>query len=173
MQWSRIKHQIESGFADDIKQQIQIYLTTYKNSTGFIGRGWITYKGEEIANFSNSETLFKHGTYSNLLCQQYPKDSSHQPIDNDNRDPTKLVEKGEFSKYDFSGSCWEFLKMNIKDAQSSENPILRLLAVLDKRTGRRSLKELDLVESYPLVKSVISLRAGNDGCSQKRLPPHS
>jgi hypothetical protein len=123
MIWSKLKHQIESGFADNVKNHIQLYLTTYKNSTGYIGRGWITYDGEEIANFSNMEAMNKTNSFSNVQCKQYPENMSHEPTINSDRHIDNLVEKGEFTKYDFSGSCWDFLNMNILDAQSSKNPI--------------------------------------------------
>jgi hypothetical protein len=158
MIWSKLKKQIESGFADELKGKIQIYLTTYANSQSFMGRGWITYNGIELSNFSNNETFMIHGSYSNELCDKSPGPPSHQPINNSDRIVGNLVEKGEFSKYDFGGSCWEFINMTIKDAQTSKNPLLRTLAILDKRTGKRSLSMLEKTESHPLVKKMIAIR---------------
>jgi hypothetical protein len=158
MVWSKLKKQIESGFADELKGKVQIYLTTYANSKSFMGRGWITYNGVELSNFSNNEAFVIHGSYSNVLCDKSPGPPTHQPINNEDRAEGNLVEKGEFSKYDFGDSCWDFINMNVKDAQMSINPLLRTLAVLDKRTGKRSLSTLDETESHPLVKYLIALR---------------
>jgi hypothetical protein len=158
MIWSKMRKIIESGFADELSGVIQIHLTTYANSAGWMGRGWITFRGEEIANFSTPETWRRFDSFSNRLCGQWPESRSHNPIDNQERDINNLVEKGEFSRYDFGGSCWEFINMNIKDAQTSTNPILRALAVLDKRTGKRNLLIIEKSETRPLVKRMIELR---------------
>ncbi|WOI23197.1 hypothetical protein R1T42_01865 [Nonlabens ulvanivorans] len=69
------------------------------------------------------------------------------------------MEKGEFSKYDFADNAFYFLSFNVQEAIKSYNPIIKALAVVDKRIGKRTLRELKKSENHPLIKHLIELRA--------------
>lgn len=49
MQWSQAKKRFESLLALSLKDRLKIYITKYRDTSGFdIGRGWITFDGNEI-----------------------------------------------------------------------------------------------------------------------------
>jgi hypothetical protein len=68
------------------------------------------------------------------------------------------MERGEFSKYDFSDTAWKFINMDIDTALTSENPILRMLAVVDRRVGQKRLEKLEESEKHPLVRRLLEIR---------------
>ena len=45
----------------------------------------------------------------------------------------------------------EYINLNIDDAFSSDNPIIKSFAVLDKRLGKRRLKLINKSDLHPLV----------------------
>lgn len=149
MQWSKLKHNIESRFADEIRGRVCIYSTRYTIGSHFMTRGWITVDGTEIANFSTPENVNKYGHFSPEMNER---------IADSERTPGKAVEKGEFSKYEFVDSCREFLNMNIAEAIKSDNPILVALAILDKRTGKRTLMKFSADTMHPLPAKMLELR---------------
>lgn len=156
MKWSKLRKELQERLAENLKGRMDYHLTTYKNSTGYLGRAWITWDGKEILNFSNQDTWNSYQSYSNKSAQT--NYTSHEPIKPSERTEGEIVEKGEFSKYDFAENAFKFLSINAQDALKSENPILRALAVVDKRIGRRALNELKKTETHPMIKYLIELR---------------
>ena len=67
-------------------------------------------------------------------------------------------EKGVFAGYDLSGAMRLFLTISIDEAIVSKNPLVRGLAVLDKRTGQQRLARFDAEKELPFIKQLIDLR---------------
>jgi hypothetical protein len=156
MKWSKLRFELKERLADNLKSRMDYHLTTYKNSRGYMGRAWITWDGKEILNFSNQDTWKKYQSYSNELAETHY--ISHEAIKETERTEEDIMEKGEFSKYDFSENAFIFLNLNVQEAIKSKNTILRALAVVDKRIGKRTLDELQKSEHHPMIKHLIGLR---------------
>ncbi len=65
MIWSKIKRNVENGFAESLKGKIQIYVTSYGSGydiTDLFNRGWITVDGKEVVNFSTLDAFYLNGT---------------------------------------------------------------------------------------------------------------
>ena len=115
-------------------------------------RSWITIDKEEIANFSTPENSSKYGWNTPDIDKR---------IEPEERTEGQAVEKGEFSGYDFTDACFEYLNLNIDAALESENPIIRSFAMLDRRLGKRRLKLLrdqDSSDLHPLVFRMLNFR---------------
>jgi len=165
MVWSKLKKNIENNFADALNGRVKLYTTTYGSNydvQDLYNRGWITVDGIEVVNFSTPEAFFMYRRDLNATTPtNCPANTAiKQPVD---RTPERLTEKGEFSKYDLTFSCSAFLNMAIGDAMEHESPIIQMLAVLDKRLGKRRLTLLDEKELHPLVRYFLDLRLETDG----------
>ncbi|MBC3542446.1 hypothetical protein ACFSC6_00110 [Rufibacter sediminis] len=156
MKWSKIRKELHVRLADNLKKRLDYHLTTYKNSIGYLGRAWVTYDGKELVNFSNQDTWIEFKSYSNALADTGY--ISHEPLNDTDRTEGKIMERGEFSKYDFAETAWRFINLDIDSAISSENPILRSLAVVDRRIGKRRLEAMKDTETHPLVLGFMELR---------------
>ncbi len=156
MIWSKLKKLIKERFADNVKKEIDFFMTEYDNDSHY-GRAWITINGKEVVNFSTAESFEHFGKPWNELTVD-ENWARHSKISDEDRTPGYLVEKGEFSRGDFTKSCFAYLDYNIQEAHQSEHPIIRMLAVLDRRTGKRKLKELLETENNPLVKYFLKYR---------------
>lgn len=159
MIWSKIKRKVENGFAEKLKGKIQIYVTSYGSDydiTDLFNRGWITVNGKEVVNFSTPDAFYLNGTNFHYAT---PTDcAKSENLKYDERDSKLLSEKGEFSKYDLSYCCYAYLNFAIEEAINHESPIINMLAVLDKRMGKRRLLKLSQEELHPLVKYFLKLR---------------
>ena len=158
MMWSKIKKNTEMNFSDNLKGRIQLYTTTYSKDqdTGDLAnRGWITLDGKEVVNFSTMES-FRVNTYV------YNSTTPTNCVTSENkytvRSENKLAEIGEFSKFDLSNCCYAYLNMSIDEAINHQSPIINLLAVLDRRFGKRRLKELNIEKLHPLVNFFLNVR---------------
>ena len=159
MIWSKIKKNIENKFSEKINKKIQIYITSYGTAydiSDIFNRGWITVDGKEVVNFSTPDSFYLNGNdYHNAtptIC------SVSKKIKYIERNPNTLSEKREFSKYDLSHCCYAYLDLNIEEALNHKSPIINMLAVLDKRLGKRRLIKLNEIEQHPLVRYFLNLR---------------
>lgn len=55
---------------------------------------------------------------------------------------TPITERDEYTDRDFCEALGEYRQQPISDSQVSDNPIVRMFAVLDRRTGKRSLEKM-------------------------------
>ncbi|MDA7859055.1 hypothetical protein N9B05_04470 [Mariniblastus sp.] len=133
MRWSKLKQLIESGFAPEIAGRVQFHTTRYRNAHDAMGRSWITLDDVEIANMQH---------LSGAAANEHPD----------------RIENGIFTAYDLPNSMRQYLNMNIDEALSSDNPLIRAMAVIDRRLGKRRVQLLDAAtETFP-VNTLIHLR---------------
>lgn len=120
--WSGIRKKLETEYlAPSLRGHIQYYATSYSRSPDHEGRAAIRYDGKEIIK----------GCYYNnwIKADLFPKDEKYE----------KRMKK-EFAFMDDTA-----LRLGIFDQQGiemslkSENLIVRIFAVLDRRVGKRRL----------------------------------
>jgi hypothetical protein len=165
MVWSKLKKNIENNFSETLQGRVKLYTTTYGSNydvQDLYNRGWITVDGKEVVNFSTPEAFFMYRRDLNATTPtNYPANTvTKEHVD---RTPERQTEKGEFSKYDLTYSCSAFLNMSIEEAIEHVSPIIQMLAVLDKRLGKRRLALLDQKELHPLVRYFLDLRLNAEG----------
>lgn len=140
MQWSQLKHRIEEQFAPGLGGRLQIHYTVYRNLTEGDGRAWLTWDKEELfsrADLPSRETL----------------DAPFEP-------------HAEF--YDSArgvlGALHDYLRTPFTELLTSPEPLLRALALADRRLGRRRFEKLTAADlPHPLVRRVYDLRAAAEG----------
>jgi hypothetical protein len=168
MIWSKIKRNVENKFADNLKGKIQIYTTSYGREydiTDLFNRGWITVDGKEVVNFSTPDAFYLNGSDYHYATPTNCAKSENKIYEE--RDSELLSEKGEFSKYDLSHCCYAYPGFSIEEALNHDSPIVNMLAVLDKRLGKRRLVKLAQQELHPLVKYFLNIRLESENIRTK------
>jgi hypothetical protein len=158
MRWSKVKKLVEESFADSIKRRVKVFSTRYECSCG---RGWITVDGKEIADLSTMLSgLIYRCVYHESSNTPYLK---HQAVAVEDRADGKLVERGEFSRFDLHLACWDYLHQSLNDSLASENPLIKSLAVLNAKVGKGRLLKLKKEELHPLTRSLLDFRISAEG----------
>ena len=140
MRWSKLKHLTESRFADGVRGRVALHTTRYRYRLSMIhneARSWITIDGREIINMTRWNEVDRRGV-------EYVGD--------------RRFEVGVFHAYDLEMACEEMLTLPIEDALASPNPLVRALAVLDRRAGRRRLAGIDGDGEIPPVAELLAFR---------------
>ena len=71
------------------------------------------------------------------------------------------VEYGEISRQHVYDSCWEFIHdLSIEEALDDDDPVIQSLVVMDKRLGKRRLKQIANSDLHPLARALLELRMG-------------
>ena len=140
MHWSKLKQVTEGRFADDVRGRVQLWTTRYRQPwhrvRGPDSRSWITVDGRTVVN------MHDHQSVDGVFSDGHP-----------DRFRVSL-----FGGCDLPSAARAFLSLSIDDAFASSNTLVRALAVLDRRTGRRRLAAMDPVAEVPLVATLLTLR---------------
>jgi hypothetical protein len=152
MQWSQLKHRIEAGFAPALGGRVRVWTTVYRNLTEGDGRAWVTFDKEEIYSMED----FPGNTKMNARCELW------------NAEGYAAMETPATGSMltcrDFVGSLHDFLRTDFATLLDSDDPILRGLALLDRRLGRRRFEKIDPAAlTHPFVKKLHQLRAEAEG----------
>lgn len=132
--WSGIRKKLETEYlAQSLQGHIQYYATSYSKSPDHEGRAAIRYDGDEIIK----------GCYWNnwIKADLFPKDEKYEKrikVENAYMDDTAL-KLGVFDQRCFYNAFAEFDNQNIETSLKSEDLIVRIFAVLDRRVGKRRL----------------------------------
>lgn len=171
MKWSKQKKLLESLLADSVKDRLKFHITRY--GPGFsthMMRAWVTWDGSELVNFSNAEwygdryeikeQLIKINGHVKLPAPDHPRgyitayDQANEILNKQHR----------HSRDELVYAIEEHCTLSIEAALESEDPIIRALAIVDRRVGKRRLAKIDMMEvEHPLVRQFYTLRCEAEG----------
>ena len=147
MKWSKLRSLVRKGFAPGIAKRLDIQSTAYGACS--CGHAWLTLDGAVIANFC---TRAAYNAEFGLAS------SSANPMYRD-----QLTTYGELSRQDAYRACWEFVHdLPIEQSLGDADPLIQSLAVVDKRLGKRRLREIDAACLHPLARRLLEIRLNAD-----------
>ena len=158
--WSGIRHKLEAEYlAPSLRGHIQYFATSYSKSPDHEGRAAIRYNDKEIikGNYWNQYVkahLFpKDDTYERRMHEGFPF------IDN------TALGLGVFDQQCFYQAFDEFENQNIDKSLVSDNLIVRIFAVLDRRVGKRRLIAMRnlMEEQDPVFQEFYAIRMYHEG----------
>ncbi len=131
--WSAMRNYLEKEMlCDALKGRVRYSLTTYPNMDD-CGHFEIFIDGYSVKTFSMDYAASK--LYKNGQTAEFWKG-----FWNDKNKP--IEERTEFDDEDFAEALREYRSISIIGAIHSQNPIIRMFAVLDRRVGKRTLLSL-------------------------------
>ena len=156
--WCNLKKQLNSLLCDALKEKISYFYTSYHNVHNAYGRATINYCKKEIAAFSWAQMYEQESDISELFSEG--KDVSIERLEKEKWMPECVLCEG-----DFIHSVTAYLNCSIASALNSDNYILRVLAYIDRRVGKRTLMKIkDDVELLPeWVKAFYRIRCEAEG----------
>lgn len=135
--WSGIRNKLENDYlAESLRGHIQYYAVSYSKSPDHEGRAAIRYDGEEII----SGCYWNNWTKAHL----FPKDEKYEnrmAEENAFIDDT-AIKLGVFDQRCFYRAFDEFDNQSIEASLISEDLIVKIFAVLDRRIGKRRLEKM-------------------------------
>ena len=145
--WSSIRRKLENEYlALSLRGRIQYFVTRYKFSHDQEGRVAILLDGEEVLRGNYYNKFFK----SDL----FPRDEKYlSRIRNEYSYIDEVaLELGCFDQRSFYLSFKEFDNQSIEDSLKSDNLLVRIFAILDRRIGKRRLVKMrNEIENEPEI----------------------
>lgn len=150
--WSGMRRKLEEEYlADCLKGHIQYYATTYRRSADDEGRAAIRLDGKEIlkGNYFN--------TWHRWHYRYYEINDDHLSL-------------GAFDQRDFYAAFREFDNQSIEKSMQSENLIVRIFAILDRRVRKRRLLQIqETIQNEPVnIQIFYAIRMEAEGLLTKK-----
>lgn len=170
MRWSKTKKLVESLLADKLKNRLEIHMTNYNVSVGEQRRVWITFDKTEIFNASTANFLEEHDALWNEIhantdlafpddIKAYCDEVKGKDIPDEDLSMYVLEAKGIFNPDRLYDVFVEYPQMSYADIQASTDILVLALMMVDKRFGKRALKNYCINEQiHPLVKQMYDIR---------------
>lgn len=144
--WAGLNKQLNQLLCEELKGRISYFLTRYHDVHNAYGRAAIRLDGRELVCFSWVEMYRQEAD----VAKQWEKTGEWD------YNSKELKEKWDLNKtyyeMDFLDAALKFIQMPVEAALESDNYIIKIFAILDRRVGKRRLKEIfDDVgyKSYP------------------------
>lgn len=151
--WSGIRKRLEQDLlCDTLKGRLRYYITKYNNSHDESGRIAIIVDNREIIQGN----IFRYYKGYNEIEKKIKKELgipkrfwNGKEIVNDavNTEAEKYIDEirlneGIFDVWQFTDAVKSFLNSSIEESLVSENSLIRLLAIVDRRVGKRTLEKI-------------------------------
>ncbi len=146
--WSGTRKKLEADYlCPALRGRVRYFAATYRESHDQEGRAAILVDGEEILKSNYFEY---DGSFWNMYYRLGKDASEIRQI---------ILNRGLFDQRIFYTAFQEFDNQSIEDSLTSQNPIVRIFALLDRRLGKRRLatleetmeQELDWVRPFYLL----------------------
>lgn len=159
--WSGLRRRLEKDFlCDSLKGRVQYFITHYHGAPDDYGRIAIRVDGIEVIQ-GNPYTYYRD--YNRIESEIKKSLGILKREWNgkgfDNKSDNEIIEssvkrmannQGDFEIYDITNAISQYLESPISESLASENPIIRMLAVIDRRIGKRTLDKLKLeIDNQP------------------------
>ena len=135
MQWSKLKQRIEGNFTPPLIGRISVTSTKYRKASNEHSRG--TIKVDKDVWFDACAFKWNREWYKIF--------NENSEIDLGERykyADQKLMDDNVLEGYDFNKRLFDYLNTSIEDALESNDIVHKILAILDKRVGKRRIKSL-------------------------------
>lgn len=134
--WSALNRQLTDRLCPALRGRITYFLTRYHTVHNAYGRAAIRLDGREIVHFAWPAIYRQENDLRRLW-----KETGQWSYD----DPTLREtwnQEAVYCETDFLRAAAAFLDLPIEAALGSDDPIIRILAILDRRVGRRTLQKI-------------------------------
>lgn len=156
--WSSIRKKLEQDFlCEKLRGRVQYFFTIYHNAPDQYGRFAVRVDGTEMFHAN----LYHEGEYDriasglksthNIPAREWNgKTFLHEEENLEQEEAAALlaIENGIATTWDVMAGIHEFLAQPIQLSLKSSNYIVRMLAILDGRVGKRTLIKLAEYYSY-------------------------
>jgi len=152
MQWSKLRRNIEAFLADSVQGRVGLHTTRYRTMHDHDGRAWITLDGKEIINMVHIwKWLYEVKKRAAAMAGEADLRKWQNYEQYKHKAEKELENESFFTQSHLGGAMHEYQSLSIDQILKSDNPVIRAIGMLDRRTGIRRLKNIDVVSEHPLV----------------------
>lgn len=156
--WSGLSKWLQASLCDELQGRITYFLTRYHKVHDSYGRAAILLDGRELVCFSWIAACRQEADVTALSREKpdLPGPALYAALED------QWSRAGTRCDMEFLSAALAFRSLSIADALASEDYIVKILAILDRRVGRRTLQRIADAGDYraypPWVRQFYALR---------------
>ena len=137
--WGETRKILEQDLlCDTLKGRVRYFATRYRKAHDDVGRVCVLVDGQEIINMPFfTETQRYAETHKR---REHSLNKSFQDVFAEVYDD--FANEGKYYAGDFGFALDEFLSLDIQEALKSDNWLVRMMAIMDRRVGKRTLEKI-------------------------------
>ena len=146
MRWSKLKKEIESGFADSVQGRVEVWTTRYRGAHDQEGEGWITVDKVRVHSMGSLTHMIDFYRRVEEIRIEEDCEDYHDPADQvgyygaiDVVDDA-LQSEGAIGLRDFNAALFDYLNLPFKVFLTSYWPFFLQVALFVSRLGSGRLK---------------------------------
>lgn len=171
MPWRQLASALRERVALPLRERIALHQARYRYTREEVGRVWITVDGREIAQFDTSSYVRRRAELAgdlraaNGLRPFGDAGGQREYLDADAAAVDILRRAGQYDDYGALADLEAYLSLPIENALGSPSPLVRALAVVDRRVGKRRLRAIlpRMEGEHALVVELFQLRCAAEG----------
>lgn len=164
--WSRTRQKLEDLTCASLKGRVKFFVTEYRKAHDGYGRACFVIDGDEKYNMC----FYKYNIECWKIAQGLKSDPHYVPkYDSEYSASWEAKElapgKGVYADWHFFKALDAYLRNSIETSLNSENEIIKSFALIDRRTGKRTLLDMkqSIEQQTDMVKYFFNLRCSADG----------
>jgi hypothetical protein len=155
MQWSSLRSKLREFVAPSVRKRIDFHLTTYRKLSELANEFWVTVDGERVFSTSATRRNIESYILTRTTGLYGDVDGPEMRIVDDS-----LIAREIHNPFDVTSSIRTYLEIDPRLSLTSTDPIMRALAMVDRRIGKRTLKNIELEDDeHSLVRIFYALRS--------------
>jgi hypothetical protein len=166
-QWSKLKKKLDSFKCDSLKERVQFTVTNYRWAHDQLGRAFITVDKKEVLNMCTitSEVALNRRAYEIKREKQIPYTDWSQNPSIWEEAHAWILDEGIFAQYDFFDAVEEYFHQPIEESLKSNNMLIKIFALIDRRVGKRTLEKIkeSILYENEIVQFFYKLRCKAEG----------
>lgn len=142
--WSGVKKRLEQDFlAQSLRGRVTYFMTRYTHAHDEAGRVAIRVDGREVLTGFDMDWWMHHEDYRKEALRRFPEISGLDSLEERwERVYNASTDLGCITLWTFFDTYDTFENASIEESLNGKNGLVRLLAILDRRVGKRRLKAL-------------------------------
>lgn len=161
--WSKAKKLLMSFVCDSLRSRVDFQVINYRKAHDQLGRAVITVDKVELLSMCTI-TAEKEEYYRERDIRIGLNDFSYDSVYNiraiQEQAQEQLRMEGIYAQYDFFSALEAYFNSPIEDSLKSNDILIKILCLLDRRVGKRTLRKMkeSISEENTLVQDFYKLR---------------
>ena len=155
MMWSKLKQMTEARFVPELQGRLQVFQTIYRKSSDEEGEFWFALDKKKVFGCGSLNYFAALGDEKALLRSET---GDLLPQDLDARARDRLLKQGMMTVGDFNELLRSSLNFSVETMLEHDCPLVRGLAMIDRRLGQRRLEKLAMEQEHAFVVSMNATR---------------
>ena len=172
--WSGVRKRLERDLlCENLRGRVQYFLTHYHGAPDDYGRFSLRVDGEEII-FAHPYNDLAVSRLSEQVREEFGEERDWLTLDEEDPEryetifreaDLRAIRCDQMEIYHIIRALRTYLSQPVQESIHSENPAVRMFAVLDRRVGKRTLRTLrsELDEQPPWLRPIYQLRFEAEG----------